>query len=109
MIHTRIFPVLRQFRLHPVEKERRAALFEGTLQALRGRGEQTTAGKMARALLQSLPRPVSTPGLALPTHQVQRRLTTGLPYFFPTKKTAAERYAEATRIVLAAWQAARAA
>ena len=95
--------------LRAVEKERRAALFHGTLEALRGRGEQTTAGKMARALLQSLPRPVSTPGLALPTHQVQRRLTTGLPYFFPTKKTAAERYAEATRIVLAAWQAARAA
>jgi hypothetical protein len=95
--------------IRAVAQQRRSALTEGTRAACVGRGEETTAGKMARALLLSLPRPIATPGLALPTCEVQTRLTKGLPYFFPTKKAAAERYAEAQRIVRAAWQTHRAA
>lgn len=95
--------------IRAVAQQRRAALAEGTRAACVGHGEETTAGKMARALLLSLPRPIATPGLALPTCEVQTRLTKGLPYFFPTKRTATDRYAEAQRIVLAAWQTHHAA
>src|SRR5919197_1103233 len=59
--------------IRAVEQQRRAALTEGTRAACVGRGEETTAGKMARALLLSFPRPIATPGLALPTCEVQTR------------------------------------
>ena len=58
---------------------------------------------MARALLLSVSRPLTTPGLALSTCEVQTRLQTGLPYFFPMKMTTADRYAQAQRLVLTAW------
>ena len=58
---------------------------------------------MARALLFSLSRPLTTPGLVLSTREVQTRLRTGLPYFFPIKMAAADRYAQAQRLILAAW------
>lgn len=58
---------------------------------------------MARAVLSSLPRAISTPGLTLATAQVQERLQKGLPYFFP-RKTATQAFAEATRIVRSAVQ-----
>ena len=83
--------------------QRRTALIHGVAAARAGRGEETTAGKMARALLFSLSRPLTTPGLALSTREVQARLRTGLPYFFPIKMAAADRYAQAQRLVLAAW------
>jgi hypothetical protein len=91
--------------LRAVAEQRRQALFNGVAAALAGRGEETTAGKMARALLLSLSRPLPTPGLALSTSEVQARLQTGLPYFFPSKMTAADRYAHAQRLIRSAWHA----
>ncbi len=90
--------------LRAVATQRRTALIHGVAAARAGRGEETTAGKMARALLFSLSRPLTTPGLALSTREVQARLRTGLPYFFPIKISAADRYAHAQRLVLLAWQ-----
>ena len=90
--------------LRAVAAQRRTALIHGVAAARAGRGEETTAGKMARALLFSLSRPLATPGLTLSTSEVQARLRTGLPYFFPNKMAAADRYAQAQRLVRAAWQ-----
>jgi hypothetical protein len=89
--------------LRAVALQRRTALIHGVAAARAGRGEETTAGKMARALLFSLSRPLTTPGLVLSTSEAQTRLRTGLPYFFPIKMSAADRYAQAQRLIRAAW------
>jgi hypothetical protein len=94
----------RALPLRAMAQQRRLALHDGACAALVGRGEDSTAGKMARALFLSVSRPLPTPGLALSSSEVQTRLRTGLPYFFPMKMTTADRYAQAQRIVLAAWQ-----
>lgn len=93
----------RALPLRALAQQRRTALHAGACAALAGRGEDSTAGKMARALFLSVSRPLPTPGLALVTSEVQTRLRTGLPYFFPMKMTTADRYAHAQRIILAAW------
>jgi hypothetical protein len=93
----------RALPLRAIAQQRRTALHAGACAALAGRGEDSTAGKMARALFLSVSRPLPTPGLALSTSEVQARLRTGLPYFFPMKMTTADRYAQAQRLVLAAW------
>ena len=81
-----------------LEKQRRAALVAGTRAALRGKGEESTAGKMARALLQTLPHRVVT-GIALSEAECQRRLTLGLPYFFPVRRVSQDRLAAARSVV----------
>ena len=90
--------------LRAVAAQRRTVVDPRGCGSSAGRGEETTAGKMARALLFSLSRPLTTPGLALSTREVQARLRTGLPYFFPIKMAAADRYAQAQRLIRAAWQ-----
>lgn len=94
----------RALPLRAIAEQRRLALHAGARAALAGRGEDSTAGKMARALFLSVSRPLPTPGRALATSEVHDRLRTGLPYFFPMKMTTAARSAQAQRIVLAAWQ-----
>jgi hypothetical protein len=89
--------------LRAVARQRSQSLIAGTAAAKAGRGEESTAGKMARALLLSVSRPLTTPGLSLSTWEVQTRLQTGLPYFFPMKMTTADRYAQAQQLVLTAW------
>src|SRR5713101_207463 len=49
---------------------------------------------MARALLQTLPHRVVT-GIALSDAECQRRLTLGLPYFFPVRRVSQDRLAAA--------------
>jgi len=94
--------------LRAVARQRSQSLIAGTAAAKAGRGEESTAGKMARALLLSVSRPLTTPGLTLSTCEVQTRLQTGLPYFFPMKMTTADRYAQAQRLVLTAWHSSHA-
>jgi hypothetical protein len=81
-----------------LEKQRREALVAGTRAALRGKGEESTAGKMARALLQTFPHRVVT-GIALSEAECQRRLTLGLPYFFPVRRVSQDRLATARSVV----------
>jgi len=94
--------------LRAVAHQRSQALIAGTAAAKAGRGEASTAGKMARALLLSVSRPLTTPGLTLSTSEMQTRLQVGLPYFFPMRMTTADRYAQAQRLVLTAWHNSRA-
>jgi hypothetical protein len=89
--------------LRALARQRRHMLIAGTAAVKAGRGEDSTAGKMARALLLSVSRPLTTPGLDLSTSEVQTRLELGLPYFFPMKMATADRFAEAKRLVLNAW------
>jgi hypothetical protein len=89
--------------LRALAHQRSQLLIAGTIAAKAGRGEDSTAGKMARALLLSVSRPLTTPGLDLSTCEVQTRLQFGLPYFFPMKMATADRFAEAKRLVLRAW------
>jgi len=89
--------------LRALARQRSHMLIAGTAAAKAGRGEASTAGKMARALLLSVSRPLTTPGLDLSTCEVQTRLQFGLPYFFPMKMATADRFAEAKRLVLNAW------
>lgn len=89
-----------------VEKQRREELVTGTRAALRGKGEESTAGKMARALLQTLPHRVVT-GIALSDAECQRRLTLGLPYFFPVRRVSQDRLAVARSVVTHALRATR--
>jgi hypothetical protein len=89
-----------------VEKQRREELVTGTRAALRGKGEESTAGKMARALLQTLPHRVVT-GIALSEAECQRRLTLGLPYFFPVRRVSQDRLAVARSVVTHALRATR--
>jgi hypothetical protein len=90
--------------LRALARQRSQSLIAGTVAAKAGRGEDSTAGKMARALLLSVSRPLTTPGMTLSTQEMQTRLQFGLPYFFPMKMATADRYAHAQRIVLSAWQ-----
>ena len=90
--------------LRAVARQRSQSLIAGTAAVKAGRGEDSTAGKMARALLLSLSRPLTTPGMTLSTQEMQTRLQSGLPYFFPMKMATADRYAHAQRLVLSAWQ-----
>ncbi|NOT53536.1 MAG: hypothetical protein HOP18_02925 [Deltaproteobacteria bacterium] len=90
--------------LRAMAEQRRLALHTGVSAALAGRGEESTAGKMARALFLSVSRPLPTPGRVLAASEVQTRVRTGLPYFFPMKMSTADRYAQAQRILHAAWQ-----
>jgi hypothetical protein len=89
--------------LRALARQRRHMLIAGTAAVKAGRGEDSTAGKMARALLLSVSRPLTTPGLDLSMCEVQTRLQFGLPYFFPMKMATADRFAEAKRLVLRAW------
>jgi len=89
--------------LFALERKRRAELALGTRAALMGKGEQSTAGRMARAVLHTLPKPIRT-GVALCERDAQWRLQKGLPYFFPAKRAGRDRLAEARRVVLSAVQ-----
>ncbi len=89
-----------------LEKQRREELVAGTRAALRGKGEESTGGKMSRALLQTLPHRVVT-GIALSDAECQRRLTLGLPYFFPVRRMSQDRLAAARSVVTHVLRATR--
>jgi hypothetical protein len=80
-------------------RTKREALYQATLEVLSGHPEESTARKMANAVLQTLPDPIITV-LPLPTKVAHERLSLGVPYFFPTKN--GDGFDEARRVVLGA-------